>query len=55
MAIIKGFTTVRVKQDIYNDVRAEADSNTPSPTITHLVNTLIAEALYARKRAKSRL
>lgn len=50
MAKAKDFTTVRVDQDIYDDVAELKATEKPSPTITHLVNTLIAEALAARKR-----
>ena len=50
MAKQKDFTTVRVDQDIYDEVVELRATEKPSPTITHLINTLLAEALAARKK-----
>ncbi len=50
MAKQKEFTTVRVDQDIYDDVVEIKQTEKPSPTITHLINTLLAEAIAARKK-----
>ena len=51
----KDFTTVRVDQAVYDDVVDIKDAEKPTPTITHLINTLLAEAIEARKRkAKSK-
>lgn len=49
MAMSKDFVTVRVDADIYEDVKAAANATKPAPTITHLVNVLLNEALDARK------
>lgn len=54
MAKTKDFTTVRVDQDIYVEVAAEKQQEKPSPTITHLVNVLLAEALAARKAKREK-
>lgn len=46
---IKEFTQVRVQQPLYKELAAEVKKQTPRPTITHLANVLIAEALAARR------
>lgn len=55
MAKQKEFTTVRVDQDIYDDVVEIKQAEKPSPTITHLINTLLAEAIAARKKKGSQV
>lgn len=49
MAMAKEFVTVRVDKDIYLDAKQEAELEKVKPTITHEINTLLAEAIEARK------
>lgn len=55
MAMAKKFVTVRVDQPIYDDVVAELDHEKPKPTITHLANTLLAEAIEARRLKRQKV